>query len=128
MPATAVEQYSAINSLGLRDTLPAVECAPWCVAGDGHADAKDVADQQCYGPIGAVALTRESMAHISADEWMLEYVQVYLERPEGSVHTLVNLGKGERPTLHLTLAEAEQLAAALLELVTRWQEHDDHDR
>lgn len=101
------------------ETLPPVQCTSWCDSGDGHTDAKDVQDQQCYGPAERVTLTRESMACMSADgdEWALEYVQVYLERAEGSVHTLVSLGKGERPTFQLTLAEAEQLAVAVLELV-----------
>jgi hypothetical protein len=88
------------------ENLPAVECAPWCLYGDGHTDATHPDDQRCYGEPHIVRLTRQRVQTYKGERW-LDNVQFYLARHAGQ--TYLSLNRDDGVGVELTLTEAAEL-------------------
>ena len=98
-------------------TLPAVECAPWCEADDGHTDAWHVEDQWCRSDQHRSDLTAEPLNTHKGKVEGRSYLHTHMGREAYSTRTLVHLSHNDGPTANLTIDEAERLAAVLLDLV-----------
>ncbi|HEV2797265.1 MAG TPA: hypothetical protein VGV65_06555 [Nocardioides sp.] len=97
--------------------LPAVTCAPWCVDGTGHTDARFPEDQVCRGTTVEVELSRRPLVEIAEDQWGRETVHLYLLRHPGHTPT-VEMYRGELgESVTFTLGEAEALGLALAQAV-----------
>lgn len=100
--------------------LPAIECAPWCLDGSGHADAIFPEDQVCRGETVEVPLTRLPMVEVGTDEWTREAVHLYLLRHAGALMTTVEVYRGDLgETVSMTVDEAEALGESLLAAARR---------
>lgn len=100
--------------------LPAIECAPWCVDGSGHADANFPEDQVCTGETVELALSRVPLVEVGADEWARQDMNFYLLRHAGAHMTTVEMYRGDLgETVSLTIEEAEALGRALVEAAQR---------
>jgi hypothetical protein len=98
--------------------LPAVQCAPWCADGNGHANATHPLDQYCFSKERTVALIREDLIEgWTAGSLALDYLRGYLvlERFEAEAHIITARGDAAGPSM--TLDEAAAWAHALLRLV-----------
>lgn len=96
-------------------TLSAVACAPWCVDGTGHTDARFPEDQVCRGETVQVELTRLPLVEVGEDEWARDVVRFYLLRHAGALMTTIEMYRGELgETVSLAVDEAEALGDALL--------------
>ena len=96
----------------IHDTLPAIECAPWCEYDTGHADADALEDQWCWGPTHVVKLTRMPVRSFYGkdglrDQW-LDNLNVFLARQaEGVTH--VAFHRDEDRGVQVTIGEVEEL-------------------
>jgi len=93
-----------------RHVLPPIECTPWCIYGDGHADALFAQDQTCTGEWHRTPLSPEGDERISVLAWRGAVgvkpsvcINVYTEDSDDD--------------LHLTLAQARLFAESLLAVV-----------
>ena len=109
MPTAPAATAAPVDTAG----LPAVVCAPWCVDGTGHTDARFPEDQVCRGTTVEVELTRRPLVEVADDDWRRETVHLYLQRRPG--HTaVVEMYRGELgESVTFTLDEAEALGLAL---------------
>jgi hypothetical protein len=100
----------------VRESLPPVQCAPWCEDGDGHTNARHVDDQWCSSTENRVSLTRTPMVLLCDDSWRLDYVTTYLVRDAYEVGARINLSRGEDAGVYLTPDEARELGETLIRL------------
>jgi hypothetical protein len=105
----------------ITETLPAVECAPWCEDGTGHTDAWHPDDQWCHGPLHIVKMTRMPLEHYTdrdgnTEHW-LDDVRVTLQK-EREGRPYVYLNRGENVGVSLTLTETRELRDHLTALLT----------
>jgi hypothetical protein len=105
----------------ITETLPAVECTPWCEDGAGHSDAWHPGDQWCRGPLYVVKMTRMPLEHYTHRDGTLEHwlddVRVSLQK-ERKGQPYVSLNRGENGGVALTLTEARELRDHLTALLT----------
>lgn len=99
------------------DTLPRVECAPWCEDGDGHPAARHPEDQYCTTAAVRVGLSRYPLVRLVGEGWARDDLRVYLMRERFAAEAHVSIARGELAAADLSLEEAEQTAHALLEVV-----------
>lgn len=96
------------------ETLPPVECAPWCEDGAGHTDAFHPLDQYCYSPTERISLIRQDVIEgIEEGSHMLDYLCVYLLRDRFDAEPHIALGHADMAVAALTPAEALELARLL---------------
>ena len=96
-----------------RQTLPAVECAPWCRDGSGHTAALDPHDQACIGDEHSVELTTEPRVRLAGASTQLETLEVYLLRERDARSSTIEVSKGDVPIASLRLDEALELGRIL---------------
>src|SRR3981081_3541677 len=106
-------------------TVSGIDCAPWCVDGDGHPDDICRADQNCWGVQHKVVLGLEDgapalpMTSVSSDapgltvyaykQWHgLPHLRLNVFREHDNPHLSVD------HDLDVTASEARQLAVYLL--------------
>lgn len=101
------------------ESLPPVQCQPWCSTRDGHAGDHMPEDQTCCSDEGAeIPLTAMRPQYCKATEThSLRRVTTYLFRNGHSNRTLVELFVNGNGSTKLTVNEAELLGRSLLELV-----------
>ncbi|WP_457207352.1 DUF6907 domain-containing protein [Nocardioides sp. P5_C9_2] len=96
--------------------LPAIECAPWCIDGSGHADANFPEDQVCTGETVELSLSRVPLVEVGTDEWARQQMNFYLLRHPGALQTTIEMYRGDLgETVSLTVDEAQALGQALVE-------------
>lgn len=93
--------------------LPPVECAPWCVDGDGHADAGHTDDQWCTSISFPVDLTLEGSALWSDGTTRPRQATVYANRDAGEPAMVTWVNQDDRGT-QMTAQEAREAARTLL--------------
>lgn len=105
----------------LNPTLPLIECASWCVDGDGHPNEWCREDQACWGPATYVDLSLHPV-HREAGGDYPEQIGVMARRNHQQTVVYLHLQdikiRHERVldhSLHLTPDEAEKLAELLRE-------------
>jgi hypothetical protein len=106
------------------NTVPPVQCTPWCTDGSGHPDAEDPADQSCHSAGQRIELT-PTPQHLSGRHGGHLLVQLYRDvysqdGPAGTVtpeppHIEV-YGSGTE-VLALSMSEARALGELLSQLV-----------
>ena len=94
-------------------TLPAVECAPWCRDGRGHTAAFERDDQACISDEHTVELTTEPHVRLAGASTQLETLEVYLLRERDAWSSTIEVSKGDIPIASLTLNEALELGRIL---------------
>ena len=90
-------------------TLPAVECAPWCRDGKGHTAALERDDQACVSDEHTVELTTEPRVRLAGASTQLETLEVYLLRECDARSSTIEVSKGDIPIASLRLEEALKL-------------------
>lgn len=99
----------------INETLPAVQCTPWCEDRNGHTDAWHPDDQHCCSAEHRVTLSRMPLLTFGEHRW-LDNVRVYLGRErEGSPY--VHLGRDTNQGAELSMSEARELRDALTDLL-----------
>lgn len=97
------------------------ECPAWCTTPGQHRYESHAADRVHEGTSMFVPLELETAELDGVEEDPLLYIPetatLYLRQPYRNREASIHLGKGERAGMCLTLAEAERVAGALLELV-----------
>jgi len=98
------------------ETLPPVDCAPWCRDGKGHRDAIKPVDQACMSEKHIIELTTEPMVSMSDGTTERQTVSVSLLRERGSRSTTLELSINDWPEVSLTTDEALGLRGILTDL------------
>lgn len=93
--------------------LPAVECAPWCRDGSGHATALHLDDQACVGEEHTVELSTEPLVRLAGASTQLQTLEAYLLRERHARNSSIELSKGDIPIASLRLDEALALGRIL---------------
>src|SRR5689334_5001474 len=89
------------------ERLSAVECAPWCVDGDGHVDAVCAEDQNCMGESNIIPVSlRDQKGCLGVLAW-----RDHGEQPDVVVNIYVD---DVDVDVHLTPGQARLLAESLL--------------
>ena len=96
-----------------RQTLPAVDCAPWCRDGKGHTAALERDDQACISDEHTVELTTEPRVRLAGASTQLETLEAYLLREHDPRRTTIEISKGDIPIASLRLNEALELGRIL---------------
>jgi len=118
MTLTTPAQTEAQTEAPAPASLPPVVCAPWCVDGDGHTDARFPEDQVCRGETVEVELSHRPLVQVDEDTWARETVHLYLLSHPGALRTTVEMYRGELgETVSFAVDEAEALGQALLQAV-----------
>lgn len=94
-------------------TLPAVECAPWCRDGNGHTNALQPDDQACISEEHTVELSTEPLVRLAGASTQLETLEAYLLREPDTLSSSIELSKGDIPVASLKLDEALELGRIL---------------
>jgi hypothetical protein len=68
------------QSTTVRETLPPVECTPWCEVGDGHTAERFPEDQRCTAETREVFLSRRPLVDMGEGKRQQDSVCVYLGR------------------------------------------------
>ena len=104
------------------ETLPAVECTPWCQYGDGHVDAIHPDDQHCWSSHNVVSLPSGPIVNPGKAWAHRDGLDLYLGKRAthvaASLHVEHYSAKGAE-ILKLTRSEALALSDALRELAER---------
>jgi hypothetical protein len=87
------------------------------VPGPAAPVGDDAGDRWHVSPTRKVALSLENAEALDDEQFEIDFVRGYLHRRWQEPETRVDLGRGERQGMKLTLDEAEQVAAMLLALV-----------
>jgi hypothetical protein len=114
--------------------LPPVVCAPWCEDGDGHTDEGYRGDQTCWGPATYVDLSLEDITRDDHGVYAQRIGAMAYRHWREAPCVYVHLDGIELPanrgtlddSLHLTAAEARQLASALLLAADSIEMEDGH--
>jgi hypothetical protein len=99
----------------ISETLPAVECTPWCEDGTGHTDAWHPDDQWCYGPSRTVTLSRMPLQTFEEHKW-LDNIRVYLAR-ERDGRPYLHLGRDDLAGVKMDLNEVRELRDTLTDIL-----------
>lgn len=102
------------------ETLPAVECTPWCKYGNGHTDEIHPDDQHCWSDHIEVELPSQPIVNPGKAWASRDGLELYLGKKATHVAAKVyaeQLSKGM--ILELTRTEALALSEALRELAER---------
>ncbi len=91
----------------MNETLPAVDCTPWCHDGTGHTDALHPDDQWCYSGDRTVKLTRMPVLTFGEHKW-LDNIRVYLAR-ERDGRPYMHLGRDDQVGVEMDLNEVREL-------------------
>ena len=92
-----------------QQTLPPIQCAPWCTDGDGHPGNWHPQDQYCTSQEIRVSLTREDpIEGYEEGTHMLDYVTTYLVHDRFEAEPHVQVAQNDLAGPRLTLAEARE--------------------
>lgn len=93
-------------------------CPAWCVAELDHAAATHPADRAHYGPSTLVPLvTMEPTVIGYPEQWAQPELMISLDQRYREREPRIVLGVGDTTFAYATLAEAEQIANAMLDMV-----------
>jgi len=101
----------------MEDTSPAVDCAHWCNAGDGHADTHD--GQLCASESQTVLLSRYPLLGVDKEPRVRDHLigTIHLEAGASSPHVVVS--HNATMMIDLSLEDAARFAVALLTLAEK---------
>jgi hypothetical protein len=95
-------------------------CPAWCVGGLDHDDSTHPDDRGHFSPTHSVDLvTMEPVVDGYPIRWAPDRVNFALEQKYREREPRVAMGKGDDTIIWATLAEAEEAAVALLDLVRK---------
>jgi hypothetical protein len=107
----------------LTETLPAVECAPWCTKGDGHADEVHPVDQVCMSHPQSVKLAVMPLVTYADPKGLpvrefrdRDSVNAYLLREHNARSATIELGHTDSHVASLTPVEELEYARHLTQL------------
>ena len=101
------------------DASPAVECAQWCEAQDGHADASQLDGRACASESQTVLLSRYPLLGAGKEPRVRDHLAATLYREAGTSPPHVVVSHNAAMMIDLSLEDAARLAVVLLTLAEK---------
>ena|SRR5215210_3347429 len=100
----------------LTDTLPPVDCTPWCQAGDGHTSTTHQNDQWCFSEARRIDLGAMPLNTFNGEPEGRQTIDAYLAREHNARTATIEVCHNESTAIIYTPAEALEHARHLTEL------------